>query len=261
MASVAPRSKNAPPQKKQEEAEDDGLLWGINAVTEALQQQPRRLSEILVEKGKAGGRLQALIELARHQEVRLRFVGPEQMGLGRNAKHQGVVARQTEAPLLSLAEVLAQAERLLILDSIQDPRNLGSILRSALATGFRSVVLTSDRSAPLSGTVARTSAGALAHLDIARVVNLSEALKQMKAAGFWIYGAVAEPQAQSLYTTELRGKLGIIIGSEGKGIRPLVRKHCDHLITIPMATDFNSLNASVAAALILFEVVRQEGKA
>ncbi|XOF32609.1 MAG: 23S rRNA (guanosine(2251)-2'-O)-methyltransferase RlmB [Candidatus Electrothrix sp. YB6] len=249
--------------RQQPEQTDDDLLWGRNAVHEALRRNARSLSEVLIEKGKAGDRLQEIIDLARAQKVRVRFVAPERLGIPRSCRHQGVVARQTEARLFSPEEVLERAAagsgRILILDSIQDPRNLGSILRSALAAGFRSVLLTRERSAPLSGTVARTSAGAISHLHIAQVVNLTAALILLKEHGFWIYGTVAEKSAQSIYRTDFSGRLGLVIGSEGKGIRPLVRKHCDQLVTIPMSTDFDSLNASVAAALIMFEVVRQVG--
>lgn len=257
-SSAADRRKPFP--KSAEEA-DDSLLWGINAVAEALNSNPRSLSEILIEKGRAGGRLQELIDAARAAEIRVRFVEADKMGLPRDCRHQGVAARQTEAQLLPLADLLAaEPNRILLLDSIQDPRNLGSILRSAWAAGFSSVVLTSERSAPLTGTVARTSAGAVARLRISRVVNLADGLRQLKEQGFWIYGAVAEPEAQSIYTADFSGKLGIVIGSEGKGIRPLVKKHCDYLVTIPMPGEFNSLNASVAAALVMFEVVRQDSR-
>jgi 23S rRNA (guanosine2251-2'-O)-methyltransferase len=241
----------------------DDLLWGINTVHEALNKNARSLSEVVVQKGKAGVKLQELIELARQRKVRVRFVEPERMGVPRGCRHQGVVARQTEATLVPLEDLVtlakqAESGRILILDSIQDPRNLGSILRSALAAGFRFVILTRERSAPLSGTVARTSAGAISHLHITQVVNLADTLKMLKEHGFWIYGSVVESTAQSIYSTDFSGQLGLVIGSEGKGIRPLVRKHCDQLVTIPMSTDFDSLNASVAAALIMFEAVRQQ---
>jgi len=246
-----------------QEQESEDLLWGINAVHEALRKNARSLSELLVQKGKAGPKIQELIDLARERMVRVRFVEVDRLPVPRNCRHQGVAARQTEAEFLSLEELLEEASgdsaRILILDSIQDPRNLGSILRSALAAGFRCVILTRDRSAPLSGTVARTSAGAVAHLRIAQVVNLVTALELLKESGFWIYGAVADSSVPSVYSTDFSGRLGLVIGGEGKGIRPLVRKHCDQLVTIPMSTDFDSLNASVAAALIMFEVVRQGG--
>lgn len=262
--STAMKSAQKSPERRKNVAAaaeelDDSLLWGINAVAEALRANPRSLSEILIEKGKAGARLQEIIDAAREAEVRIRFVELERVSLPGGCRHQGVAARQTEAELLPLAALLAAGpERILLLDSIQDPRNLGSILRSALAAGFGAVVLTSERSAPLTGTVARASAGAVAHLHISRVVNLVEALRQLKDQGYWIYGAVAEPEAQSIYQTDFSGKIGIVIGGEGKGIRPLVRKCCDFLVTIPMPGEFNSLNASVAAALVMFEAVREK---
>jgi len=156
------------------------------------------------------------------------------------------------------AEAAGMDSRLLILDSIQDPRNLGSILRSALAAGFRHVLLPRERSAPISGTVARTSAGALAHLRLYQAVNLVEALKKLKEKGFWIYGAVASRAAASLYETDFSGKVALVVGGEDKGIRPLIQKNCDRLITIPMQSGFDSLNVSVAAAVIMFEIVRPQ---
>jgi 23S rRNA (guanosine2251-2'-O)-methyltransferase len=248
----------------QEEHTDD-LLWGINPVHEAL--VAKSLSEILVQKGKGGARLQEIIELARINNVRLRFVEQNRMGVSMHCRHQGVVARRAETVFLSFTELLASlAEsepieaRLLILDSIQDPRNLGSILRSALAAGFRHVILTRERSAPVSGTVARTSAGALAHLKLCQVVNLAETLKELQGQGFWMYGALPSSEAESIYETDFSGKVGLVIGSEGKGIRPLVKKSCDHLVTIPMQSGFDSLNVSVAAAIIMFEVIRPHSR-
>lgn len=240
----------------------DDLIWGINSVQEALARSPRSLSEILIHKGKAGPKIQAIIDAARLGGVRLRFVDISRMRLPGSCRHQGVVARQTEAHLLTLAEIITFAEssngRILLLDSLQDPRNLGSILRSALAAGFRAVILTRERSAPLTGTVAKTSAGAISHLHICQVVNLVDAINELKQKGFWLYGTVVKDDVLSVYQADLTGKVGLVIGGEGKGLRPLVQKNCDHLVTIPMATDFDSLNASVAAALVMFEVVRQQ---
>lgn len=242
---------------------DGDLLWGWHSVWEALHRNARGLEEILVQQGKASPRLQQIIDAARAAGVPVRFVEANRMGVSRHCRHQGVVARQTEARLCSPDELLedcvagrAGRPRLLVLDSVQDPRNLGSILRSALAAGFTHVILGRDRSAPLSGTVAKTSAGAVAHLRIAQVVNLTETLKMLKARGFWIYGAVVEASAASIYTVDFSGAICLVIGGEGKGIRPLVRSQCDHLVTIPMEAPFNSLNASVAAAIIMFEIVR-----
>jgi 23S rRNA (guanosine2251-2'-O)-methyltransferase len=226
------------------------------------------VSEILLQRGRAGAKYQEIIDLARAHQVRLRFVEAGRLGVPGSFPHQGVVARQAAMELLPLQDLLASEQetaeaknslpRLLVLDSIQDPRNLGAILRSALAAGFTSVLLTRERSAPLSGTVARTSAGAIHQLRIGQVVNLAQALKEIRDQGFWLFGAVLDPEAISVYAADLRVPLCLVIGSEGKGIRPLVQKQCDQLITIPMQSDFDSLNVSVAAAVIMFEAVRQQ---
>jgi len=248
------------------DAAQEDLIWGINAVWEALiQPSGSTVSEILVQSGKAGQRLQQIIDGARERSVAVKFVDPSRMRVPKNCRHQGVVARLSEAKLLDLDTLLAglgdirqpDAPKILILDSIQDPHNLGSILRSALAAGFSRVIMTRERSVPVTGTVARTSAGAVAHLQICRVVNLADALATLKEQGFWIFGAVAESEVGSIYSADFSGPIALVIGSEGKGIRPLVRRQCDHLVTIPMPGSFNSLNASVAAAVIMFEIARR----
>lgn len=247
-------------------AAPDDLIWGINAVWESLSGAAGgHVSEVLVQAGKAGPRLQQIIEAAREKNIPVRFVEQNRMRVPRDCRHQGVVARLSAAPLLDLDGLLAglpvdgskEPARIIALDSIQDPHNLGSILRTALAAGFTRVIMTRERSVPLTGTVARTSAGAVAHLQICQVGNLAEALATLKNHGLWIYGAVAESQCPSIYTTDFSGPIGLVIGSEGKGIRPLVRRNCDHLVTIPMPGAFNSLNASVAAAVIMFEIARR----
>lgn len=245
-----------------ENAED--FLWGMNVVSEALKADPRSVSEVLVEKGKAGSRCQEIIDRARKNNIPVRFVETAQLKVPPGARHQGIAARQVQAQLLTLDELLAGLEstaenpypRILAIDSIQDPRNLGAILRSALAAGFTSVILTRQRSVPLTGTVARTSAGAVSHLHICQVGNLAETLKILRRNHFWIFGTVAEQTALSVYEVDFSLPLCLVVGSEGKGIRPLVQKQCDQLVTIPMRGKLNSLNASVAAAIVMFEINR-----
>lgn len=265
------KNKQSMPRKKSGHRKDDekselpqDLLWGINTVREALKKSPRNIQEVLVLKGKAGPKYQEIIDIARSENIKLRFVDSRRLGVPSRCNHQGVVARQAEAQFLSFEELLKGMEnadpaerRLLVLDSIQDPHNLGAILRSALAAGFSSVILTRERSAPLSGTVSKTSAGAVSQMQICQVVNLSETLKTLQQKGFWIYGAVAEHGATSIYETDFATPMCLVVGSEGKGIRPLVKKQCDHLITIPIQGDFDSLNVSVATAVIMFEIVRR----
>jgi 23S rRNA (guanosine2251-2'-O)-methyltransferase len=264
------RKKGSEPAHKTtfaaEDEPSDDLLWGINAVWEALQQDAGGgISEIFIQQGKGGPRLQQIIDLGKERAIPIRFVDAARMRVPRHCRHQGVVARHSEARLLPLdlllegvaADETTKAPRILALDSIQDPRNLGSILRSALAAGFSRVIMTKDRSVPVTGTVARTSAGAVAHLQLCQVVNLTDTLNTLKERGFWIFGAVAESDAATIYSADFSGPICLVIGSEGKGIRPLVRKQCDVLVTIPMQGSFNSLNASVAAAVVMFEIARR----
>jgi len=244
---------------------DEDLLWGINTVREALEKSPRNIREVLVQRGKAGPKYQQIIDRARAENIRLRFVESNRLGVPSASNHQGIAARMAPAEVFSLEDLLRGLEetedkhrRLLVLDSIQDPHNLGAVFRSALAAGFKSVIMTRERSAPLSGTVAKTSSGAVSMLRICQVTNLAETLKVLRRRGFWIYGTVAESDAESVYATDFTVPLCLVVGSEGKGIRPLVRKYCDYLVTIPLQGDFDSLNVSVAAAVIMFEIVRQQ---
>mgnify|MGYP003598677907 FL=1 len=243
-------------------AETTDLIWGINAIQEALN-QGQHLHEILIQKGKAGPRIQEIIDMARSKGFTLRFVDANRMGVPKNCQHQGVNARLAASEFLSLDELLDAGQEgpitppLLALDCIQDPRNLGSIFRSALAAGFSSIILPKDRSAFVGGTVAQASAGAISRLRLCRVANLAETLSLLKKHNYWIFGAVAEDGVPSLYETDFPPALCLVIGGEGKGIRPLVRKRCDQLITIPMSGNFNSLNASVAAGILMFEINRR----
>lgn len=242
------------------------IIWGLNPVREAVARNPRSISEVLVQRGKAGPKYQEIIDLARLNRVRLRFVDPDRFGIPLHHRHQGVVARQTEAQFLPVDDLLEDVgtspngsfPRILALDSIQDPRNLGAIFRCAAAAGFVSVIMTSERSAPITGTVAGASAGAVSLLRISQVANLAETLKRVRQSGFWVFGTVADQAAPSVYAADLRVPVCLVIGSEGKGIRPLVQKQCDQLVTIPMQAGFDSLNVSVAAGIIMFEVVRQQ---
>ncbi len=262
--------REQPPKKRamqvQNPSTQDDMVWGLNAVLEMLSHNPRGFSELSVLKGKNSPKLQEIIDKARAGDVKLRFVNEDRLNVGPSCRHQGVVGRLSSVSSLSLEELLTitkkskagESPRLLVLDSIQDPHNLGAILRSALASGFTGAILTRERSAPLSGTVAKVASGALAQLPVALVVNLSEALKVLKEQGFWVYGTVVDKKAVSIYDCDFSGPVCIVIGGESKGIRPLVQKQCDHFVTIPMQADFNSLNASAAAAVIMFEVLRQQ---
>lgn len=176
------------------------------------------------------------------------------------------MARVQQIATVSLEALLADLEQspdapiLLALDSIQDPHNLGAIIRSAAAVGVKAILLPKDRSAPLSGTVAKVAVGAMAHVTICSVTNLVSALKDLQGHGFWVFGAAGEAN-QTLYEADFAGKVCLVVGGEGKGLRPLVRSQCDHLVSIPMQHGLDSLNASVATGVILFEMARQRSLA
>ena len=245
----------------------EDLLWGIHPVFEALLEESGRFSEIILQKDKRGGKVEEIIQLARSRKVKLSFVDSLRLvGEGASGvRHQGIVARISETVFISLEDLIKKVTerknsglipRLIVCDSLQDPHNLGAIIRSALASGAEGVIVTRERSAPIGGTAAKSSAGAVSHIDICQVTNLATTLKILKEAGFWVFGAVKD-DGQSLYDTDLSVPACLVVGSEGKGIRPLVQKECDLLISIPMAGTLDSLNSSVAAAVILFEAMRQ----
>jgi 23S rRNA (guanosine2251-2'-O)-methyltransferase len=247
---------------------DEDLLWGTHPVYEALQQEPERISEVILHNDRKGAKREEIIELAKAAGIKLSFVssiqltGPD----AAQARHQGIVAKTSQVPLLPFETLLAnfaagvergEKPRLIVLDSMQDPHNLGAIIRSAHASGMNGVLITRERSAPLGGTAAKASAGAISHIDICQVVNLATSLQKLKKAGAWIFGAVKDEAAQSIYKTDFNLPVCIIVGSEGQGIRPLVRQQCDVLISIPMEGTLDSLNSSVAAGVIMFEMLRQ----
>ncbi len=244
------------------------LLWGIHPVYELLTRTPRRIVEVFLVRGKRGKKYGEIIELCRSHRVKFSFVaslkltGPE----GSQARHQGVVARINAVTVkdfdqftADFAEAVRQGKnpRVVLCDGLQDPHNIGAIIRSALASGAFGVVLTKERSAPLGGTAAKSSAGAIAHIDICQVSNLVMAMQKLQQAGAWVFGTVKDETAVSLYDTDFKLPACIVVGSEGKGLRPLVKKQCDVLITIPMRGRLDSLNSSAAAAVVLFEALRQ----
>ncbi len=246
-------------QKTHTPADDDGI-WGIHPVLEFLKTTPRKVREISILENKAGKKIQEIIELAQAHNIKVRFL-PGNRFPGGGKTHQGVLAKIAPHATLNLDELLHKIKDvpsplLVALDSVQDPHNLGAIIRSASAAGASGIILPKDRSAPLNATVAKTAAGAMAHQNLCVVTNLSTALQKLQKEGYWVYGAAGEAN-QSLFDTEFSGALCLVIGGEGKGLRPLIREQCDVLLSIPMAAATESLNASVAAGIILFEVVRQ----
>lgn len=245
-------------------------LFGPHSVEEAIRaQSPLQYVMFVRERGPAApSRLSALQALARSRGVPVRLeprAAFEALARAHGVAHQGVLAKAEVQPTLALETLLERAASgarcLLALDGIEDPHNLGAIARSAAAAGADGLILPARRAAGLTAAVQRAAAGALAYLPVARVGNLVHALEQLKAAGYWIYG-LAESAPQSLWQTDWRGPVVLVIGGEGHGLHALVRQRCDQLVSIPMhqprpGTGLASLNASVAAGIALFEIVRQ----
>jgi 23S rRNA (guanosine2251-2'-O)-methyltransferase len=238
------------------------ILYGLHPVEEALRAGLRRFDHVCVAKERHDARLQQVIDACRAAGVRLRFEPREQLTrLAQTSAHQGVVAVVREKSVLELEDLLAadaggSARLLLALDGVEDPQNLGALLRSADGAGVDGVVLTERRSAPLSPVAIKASAGASEHVRIARVVNLVRALEQMKAANIWSVG-LDERGSMNYDEFDFTGSCVLVLGREGAGLHDLVRKTCDHLLKIPMAGGVSSLNVSAAGAVVLYEAARQ----
>lgn len=237
---------------------------------EILKARPQQLREIFVAGRKPSARQLEIMIFAQQQQIKI-HAAPEVFAVtlqkyhAHQVAHQGVLALGEPFPVLTLTEFIAAVQidpqpaappTVLALDSLQDPQNVGAIMRSALAAGVAGIVIAKDRAAPLSGAVAKASAGAVAHLRVCQVANLPSALEQLKKAGLWVFGTTKDADL-SLYDADLSGPVCLVMGSEEKGLRPLVRKQCDFLVSIPMRGVLDSLNASTAAAVVLFEIVRQ----
>jgi 23S rRNA (guanosine2251-2'-O)-methyltransferase len=234
-------------------------LTGFHAIEEALA-AGRALDRIVIARGRRGDRVEAVVQLARSKSVPVRFEDRMQLDrLSGTREHQGIAALAAAKPALELEDLLAAKTPqglLVLLDGIEDPHNLGAIVRTALAAGANGVVIPERRAAGLTDTVERASAGALAHLPVARVKNLVRAMEEMKEAGYWLIGL--DERAEKKYTDgDFSGQVGIVLGGEGEGLHELTRKRCDFLISIPTTGPVRSLNVSVAAGVVLFEVVRQ----
>jgi 23S rRNA (guanosine2251-2'-O)-methyltransferase len=236
-------------------------VYGLHPVAEALRVRAGEMECLYAQQGRLSGRAQALVDEARRLGVSVRFVDRERLRLtAGTVDHQGFVARLATFPYAEIEDLLGAKREgpflLVALDGVQDPRNLGAVLRSAEALGAQGVLLPKDRAAGVTPVAAKVAAGAAERIPIARVTNLVRALGAVKAAGGWIFGADAAGE-MAIYDCDLTGNVCFVVGSEEKGLRPLVRKSCDHLVRIPLAGATPSLNASVAASVLLYEAVRQ----
>ena len=241
------------------------VLYGLHPVEEALRAGKRRFDHVLLARERQDARLERIAEQCRQAGIRVRREAREQLTLAaKTDAHQGVVAMVRAQEFLSIEDLFkadaaraeAGARLILALDGVEDPQNLGALLRVADGAGVDGVVLTERRSAPLSPVAVKASAGAAEHLRMARVVNLVRALEELKRQGLWVVG-LDERGATDYDRFDLTGDCVLVLGREGAGLHDLVRRTCDHLLRIPMAGGVSSLNVSAAGAVVLYEAARQ----
>jgi 23S rRNA (guanosine2251-2'-O)-methyltransferase len=239
------------------------VLFGIHPVEEMLRAGRRRCFTIWMARGEDQPRMAELKRLAAVSQIPIEPVSMDQVAkLCNDGRHQGVAAEVSPFPVTGIEAVLSagpsarETDFILALDSISDPQNLGAILRTALCVGCAAVLLPKDRSVRPTPIVSKTSAGALEHTRLVQVTNLANALDMFKKRGFWVAGTDVAA-GEVLFNSDLTGPLVLVIGSEERGMRPLVRQRCDFLVTIPQVGTLGSLNASAAAAVVLYEAFRQ----
>lgn len=240
-------------------------LTGIHAVREALE-AGRALEHIVIARGRQDTRIEQIVKLARSRDIAVRFEDRTSLDrLADSTDHQGVVAVAAAHKASTLEDILSKANAtagrgekglIVLLDGVEDPHNLGAVIRTVLAAGGHGVVIPERRAAGLTDTVARASAGALAHVPVAKVTNLVRAMEELKEAGYWLVGL--DERAEKSYTeVDYTSSVGIVLGSEGKGLHELTRKRCDFVVSLPTVGPVKSLNVSVAAGVVLFEALRQ----
>lgn len=248
---------------RKESNELPNRLEGRNAVLEALR-AGRSVDKIYVQLGSSDGPIQTILREAKKHDTIVSFVAKERLNqMSETGNHQGVIAMAASYEYVSVEEILARAGEkgeapfLFLLDGIEDPHNLGAIIRTANLAGAHGVIITKHRAAGLTATVAKVSAGAVNYTPVAKVTNLTNTIEQLKKEGIWF--VCADMGGTRMYDLDLRGPVGLVIGNEGEGVSRLVREKCDFIASIPMKGDIDSLNASVAAGILAYEIVRQRG--
>ena len=240
-------------------ASSQTILWGYHPVWEALQARRRDIYRLFLVKDKRGRR-DKIFKLAQSVDVNVQWISARQLTeMVGHGHHQGVGARAAGYPFVTLDEILAvdlKSAFVLVLDHIVDPQNLGAVARTAHCAGIHGMVIPKDRAAMPTPAAAKASAGALEHMRVARVTNLSTALKELKTGGLWIAGADHQGQT-TLFEADLSGPLALVVGGEEKGLRQLVKQQCDFTVAIPQMGPVASLNASAAAAVLMYEAFRQ----
>lgn len=248
--------------RKFQDTENENILEGRNAVTEAFK-AGRTIDKVFLASGDTDSTLRYIASLAKKAGAVVTYCDRRKLdAMSRTGTHQGVIAMAAARAYCSVEDILKNAQDrgevplIVICDEITDPHNLGAILRTAECAGAHGVIIPKRRNSGLTAVVAKSSAGALEYMPVARVSNLTAAINMLKENGVWIYGTAADG-AQPLFQTDMKGPMAIVIGSEGEGMGRLVSESCDFMVSIPMKGRINSLNASNAAAILLYEAVRQ----
>lgn len=243
--------------------ESEEFIEGRNPVLEALKSE-RTIEKLYISKGEVEGSIKVIISKAREKGIVLQEMDKKGLdNLSVTKSHQGVIAKVSPFNYSEVEDILSTAKDknedpfIVILDEIEDPHNLGSIIRTANACGAHGIIIPKRRSALVTQTVLKVSAGAAEGIKIAKVTNLNQTIKDLKKSGLWIIGT--DMDGEICYKSNLKGSLGLVIGSEGKGISRLVKENCDIIVNIPMKGTINSLNASVAGGIIMYEILRQRG--
>ena len=236
-------------------------IEGRNAVREAFR-AGKTIDKLYIQDGLKDAAIQSILREAKKQDSIVSFVAPDKLdAMSTTGKHQGVIAVAAAYEYAQVEDILKKAEEkgedpfLVILDGIEDPHNLGAIIRTANQAGSHGVILRTHRAVGLTATVARTSAGALNYTPVAKVTNITRTMEDLKKKGLWF--VCADMDGESMYRCNLKGPIGLVIGNEGSGVSELVKKTCDFTASIPMKGDIDSLNASVAAGVLMYEIVRQ----
>ncbi len=243
----------------------ENYIYGRNPVIEVLK-SGGDIDKIYMLQGSNEGSIRKILSMAKDVGVVVTRVDEKKLSdMAGNVNHQGVVAMVTDFQYSTIDEILEFAKEkgespfVLILDSIEDTHNLGAIIRTAVASGVHGIIIPKRRSAMVNDTVYKTSAGSVEHMKVARVTNIARSIEELKDKGLWIYGADMNGE-NAYYETDLTGSIGLVIGGEDKGITPLIGKKCDVLVNIPMVGKVSSLNASVSAGILIYEIVRQRNK-
>ncbi len=247
--------------REKKRGEENDKIFGRNPIIEALE-AGHTIDKLLIQDGIHHSQISKITALAKEKKIPFQFVNKRKLDELSGGNHQGVVAYAAAHSYSDVADILEAARRrgeppfVVVADGLTDPHNLGSILRTANAAGAHGVIIPRNRSVSVTATVAKVSAGAVEYIPVARVTNIAQTLEQLKKEGLWIVGTDLTAE-QYHYDCNLTGALGVVIGSEGEGMSRLVREKCDFLVKIPMLGEIESLNASVAAGVLLYEAVRQ----